>query len=306
MESQIESKKSKKRIKKMKWLFSILSVIGCLFIIFQFIPVKKQEKNVFISDGSPLVIAHRGGADIMPENTLTAFEHSRQMGVDALEFDVHLSKDGKIVVMHDETLDRTTDGTGFIANYTLDELKKLDAGYHFKDEQGNFAFRGKGVTIPTLKEVFDGFSDLPMVIEIKPENKELTEKVYEMIKEYNLESQVIINSFYETVLTWFYELAGDEIPIGAGPDTVKKYVISNKLYLDRLIPLNVSAFQLPMEDSGINLTTKRIIQSLQDRNIVVQYWTINEVTDMEKLIDLGVDGIITNKPDLLLEVLNRS
>ncbi|NBI30963.1 glycerophosphodiester phosphodiesterase [Chengkuizengella marina] len=304
MNSQIQTTKNKKRVRRMKWFFSILSVIGFLFIIFQILPVKKQEKNMFVSEGSPFVIAHRGGAGITPENTLTAFKNAKEIGVDALEFDVHLTKDGEIVVIHDETVDRTTNGTGNVADYTLDELKQLDAGYHFVDEQGEFSYRGKGVTIPSLREVFENFSELPMIIEIKPENKDLTGKVYEMIKEYGLEDKVIINSFYESVLVWFHEFAGDEIAIGAGPDTVKKYVISNLFYLDRLVSLDVHAFQLPLEQSGIDLASKRIIQTLQKRNIAVQYWTINEVEEMEELIDLGVDGIITNYPDRLLSLLN--
>ncbi len=164
-------KKSRKKRKAWIALGTIAGTIGTLGLFFTFLPVSKQVTKPFFENGGlPLVIAHQGGEHLAPSNTMIAFEQAVEMGVDVLETDIHITKDGHLVAIHDPTVDRTTNGQGEVAALTLEEVKQLDAGYHFVDLDGNNSFRGKGVTIPTVEEMFQAFPNTRIEIEIKDTN----------------------------------------------------------------------------------------------------------------------------------------
>ena len=151
------------------WLV-ILTVLAAIYISFAVTTGKPAvAKAIFAQENPrPLVFAHRGGGGLFPENTLEAFKYSAEMGVDVLELDIHSTADGKLVVMHDATVDRTTDGNGRVNELTFDQLKKLDAGYKFTNDGGKtFPFRGKNITVPTLDEVFSAFPAMTFNIEPK-------------------------------------------------------------------------------------------------------------------------------------------
>jgi prepilin-type processing-associated H-X9-DG protein len=174
------------------------------------------------SAARPLVIAHRGGGGLIPENTLEAFEYSARMGVDVLELDVHSTSDGALVVMHDRSVDRTTDGHGRINEMTLGEIKKLDAGYSFSPDDGQtFPFRGKGITVPTLEEIFAAFPETTFNIEPKQAAPSIIKPLCSLLRERKMADKTIVGSFRQAVID---EFRGEcsEVATSASPSEVSK------------------------------------------------------------------------------------
>ncbi|WP_307440036.1 glycerophosphodiester phosphodiesterase family protein [Bacillus sp. V2I10] len=167
-------------------------------------PVHSVENQAFLKKGKrPFIIAHQGGEGMAPGNTLAAFSLSEKLEVDVFEMDVHLSKDEEVVIIHDDTVDRTTNGTGAVKDMTLQQLKQLDAGYHFIGPDGTHPYRNKGVTIPTMEEIFTAFPGYPMTIELKTEDPLLADKMADLIQKHNMTNKVIIASFYDESLNYF-------------------------------------------------------------------------------------------------------
>lgn len=297
----------RKKRTKLK-ITSVLLITLILFItILQFIPVKPAEKQAFLKKGKrPLIIAHQGGDGMAPGNTLAAFSLSEKLGVDMLEMDVHLSKDEEAVVIHDATVDRTTNGTGEVKDMTLAQLKQLDAGFQFVGPDGSGPYRNKGVTIPTMDEIFTAFPGYPMTIELKTDEPLLADKMADLIKKHDMTDNVIIASFHDEALNYFIEATDGQVPVSSPSKATRNFVLSHKLFLDRLIPMNkYTVVQIPMQASGLNLTTGRIIKSLHDRNIAVQYWTINDEDSVRRLVEIGADGIMTDHPNIVKKVLDQ-
>ncbi|MCR8645597.1 glycerophosphodiester phosphodiesterase [Paenibacillus sp. N1-5-1-14] len=305
--------RSRKNSRKRITLYSILGLIVVILAVhtvmyYGFVP---KQKDVYVGMKKPLNIAHQGGEDLAPSNTMAAFAIADSLEVDALETDIHMTKDGHLVTIHDATVDRTTNGKGRVDSYTLAELQKLDAGYHFKDLNGQYSYRGKGVYIPTLDEVFAAYgSKYYFTVEIKesyPIGKpsEIEQKLWDLIRKYKLEDKVIMNSFDNDIVSKFSDLSGNRVPLGAGKAEVIKFVIANKLFLPGFYRPSSQVLQIPTEDSGFNLSTKRIIENAHRLNMQVHYWTIDDKPTMKKLIELGADGIMSNRPDLLKEVIEE-
>lgn len=287
---------------------SVILITSLLFlIIIQFIPVTQTENQTFLKKGNrPLIIAHQGGAGMAPGNTMAAFSLSEKLGVDMLEMDVHLSKDGEAVVIHDNTVDRTTNGTGAVKDMTLNELQKLDAGYHFIGPDGSYSYRNKGITIPAMDEIFKEFPGYPMTIELKTDDPALADKMAELIRKHNMSDKVIIASFYDDALAYFIEATDGTVPVSSAREATRNFVIAHKLYADRIIPMEkYTAVQIPMEASGLNLATERLTESLHKRGIAVQYWTINDEDSVRKLARIGADGIMTDHPNIVKKVLDQ-
>src|SRR5512139_2954475 len=148
-------------------LVIVILLPGILFLLTLAMP-DAPESAYYRDMQRPLLIAHQGGDGIRPGDTMVAFEHAVQIGADVLEMDAHMTRDGKIVLMHDERVDRTTDGTGLIEDLTLAELKQLDAAYQWSNDDGRtFPYRGQGIQVPTLRELFEKFPEMRYVIVIK-------------------------------------------------------------------------------------------------------------------------------------------
>ncbi|TDL77984.1 glycerophosphodiester phosphodiesterase [Peribacillus frigoritolerans] len=286
---------------------AILITVLLFFIMIQFIPVTQTENHSFLKKGKrPLIIAHQGGDGMAPGNTLAAFSLSEKLEVDMLEMDVHLSKDGEVVVIHDDTVDRTTNGTGSVKDMSLEQLKQLDAGYHFVGPDGTHPYRNKGVTIPTMDEIFTTFPGYPMTIELKTADLLLADKMADLIKKHNMTDKVIIASFYDEALNYFIEASDGKVPVSSPSEATRNFVIAHKLFVERLIPMNkYTAVQIPMRASGLDLTSERIVKSLHNRNIAVQYWTINDEDSVRKLVEIGADGIMTDHPNFVKKVLDQ-
>lgn len=260
-------------------------------------------------ENAPLVIAHRGGAGIAPESTIEAMDKSVEMGVDMLEFDVHLTSDHELVVLHDASVDRTTDGSGNINDMTLSEAQELDAGFRYVDEDGEHSYRNQGVIIPSLREVFERYPEQLYLIEIKDTNYPklydvASKELWALIEEYGIENQVTVGSFTHDILEDFREISNNQVAIGAGETEAEDFVIKSIARLNGLIKTNAASLQLPLEQRGIDLTGGFIRQTAHDKAMHVYYWTINEVEDMNDLIDKNVDGIMTDHPDRLLELID--
>lgn len=237
------------------------------------------------------IFAHRGYSGNYPENTMLAFKKAIECGVDGIELDVQLTKDGEVVIIHDETIDRTTTGQGYVADYTYEELEKLDASYKFKDCGFN--------KIPTLKEYFELVKDLKLItnIELKTGINQylgIEEKVWEMIKEYKLEDRVIISSFNHFSVMRMKKIApqlkygflSEDWIIDAGKYTHSHGVQCYHPSYNNLIP--------------------EVIDELKKYDLEINTWTVNEEKDMEYLYSKGIDVIITNYPELAKEVKNKN
>ena len=228
----------------------------------------------------PKIIAHRGANAYAPENTIGAFKLALEQGADGIELDVMLSKDGQLVVIHDDSVDRTTDGIGLVKSKTLEELKSLDAG--------------EGQRIPTLEEVFEQFGGR-LIINVELKNyasifDSLPFKVARLVKNHQLEESVIISSFNPFNLPRFHKKL-PEVPVGllTQPKTAKKWIWRLFDY-DALHPHFSDVVQV-------------LVASLHKRNRKVNVWTVDEPNEIRRLTGLNVDSIITNDPKLAREAV---
>jgi glycerophosphoryl diester phosphodiesterase len=164
----------------------------------------------------PVNIAHRGGAEIAPENTLEGFREGLRVGAGVLELDVHTTADGHVVVIHDATVDRTTESTGAVRELTLAEVKRLDAGYRFtRDGGGTFPYRGAGIRVPTLEEIYDEFADMPINIEIKGERPGIEAALWRVIEAAGAEDRTLVVSESTATIRRFRQAAGWRRPLRA-------------------------------------------------------------------------------------------
>lgn len=269
------------------------------------IPETRIPKDL-ISLKPPWVLAHRGGALIRPENTLPAFEHALELGAHGLELDIHQSRDGELVVIHDFTVERTTQGIGEVEDLSLEELKMLDAGYSFSpyDRPQEHPYRGQGIKIPSLREVLDRFPNTVLCIEIKPNKPEIADMLAELLQEYDRVDRTIVSSFHHRVLQRMRE-ALPQVATGASKKEVRRIYFLHRLHLSWLYTPGAEVLQIPEKVRSIQLARPGLIKQAQDKGKLVQVWTVNQASNMRKCLDLNVHGIITDRPDLLLQILRE-
>lgn len=236
-----------------------------------------------------LNIAHRGFSGKYPENTMRAFIEAVGVGCDGIETDLQMTKDGVIVICHDETIDRTTNGIGYIAEYNYEDLCKFDAGIKYGDD---FA----GEKIPSLNEFFEYVKDKNLYINLELKNniiqyENIEEKVIEKIYEYSLENNVILSSFNHYSMIKVKEI-DNRIKTGllyvSNIYNVHQY--SKNLKADALHPFYPAVFD------------KDIVKDIQDNGILINAYTVDEESHMKILMELGIDGLITNFPDKLKKI----
>ncbi|HEV2762007.1 MAG TPA: glycerophosphodiester phosphodiesterase [Pyrinomonadaceae bacterium] len=254
---------------------------------------------------TPLVIAHRGGAGLWPENTAYAYERALALGVDVLEIDVRSTADGELVVIHDRTVERTTDGSGAVGTFKLSELKKLDAGFRWSPAGGeSFPFRGRGLTVPTLREVFEAFPQARYNIEPKQENVGLAAPLCRAIREAKMTERVLVASFGADVLEEFRREC-PEVATSASASEASKFLTLSTTGLEETFTPAAQALQVPEFAGGMRVLTRGFVEAAHARNLHVHAWTINDEEAMQRLLAVGVDGIMTDYPDRLLKVLGR-
>jgi glycerophosphoryl diester phosphodiesterase len=289
-------------------LLIFLGVVAISLIILAIFAInaKPADEYPFFNHKGVMVIAHQGGEKLRPSNTMPAFEHAVALGVDVLEMDMHATQDGVLVLMHDDTVDRTTDGSGLIQEMTLAEIKALDAGYYWTNDDGQtYPYRGQGITVPTLAEIFQAFPNMPMNIEIKQQSPSIIESFCALIQEYAMAEQVLIPTFHPDTMNEFRAQCPGVATSMTEPE-IRTFFGLNLAGLGALFSPPGQAFQVPERSGNLQIITPRFVEGAQKRNVAVHVWTVNDPADMERLIETGVDGIITDRPDLLLEILGRS
>jgi glycerophosphoryl diester phosphodiesterase len=250
--------------------------------------------NLLLSD-QLLNIAHRGGGRLRPEATLVAFEHALEVGAEVIEMDVHASSDGVVVVMHDDTVDRTTDGSGSIKDMTFAELRMLDAGYDFTPDGGQtYPYRGVGIQIPTLDEVLEAFPDRYYLIEIKQIEPSIVPEVLASLDAHAVGDRVVLASFQQVTIDEVRALDPELFTAMTFNEMVEFYgAMDNPSYIPPALFV-----QAPWE-----VVDQELLDFAHSLDLKVHPWTVNGEALMHDLIGLGVDGIMTDDPVLLEAVI---
>jgi glycerophosphoryl diester phosphodiesterase len=257
----------------------------------------------FFISSRPAVFAHRGGAALAPENTLVAFERGLALGADGIELDVRLSRDGSVVVHHDATVDRTTDGSGAVSALSADELARLDAGYRFQGGRGSgHPFRGSGIGVPRLADVLSRFRDTRVIIELKQWRAALALATVDAVRRANAVERVCIGS------KWLHGLrtvrqAEPAIATSAGREEVRRALYRSWVGWRTSPRAHYAGFQVPESAEGFKIVSPRFVDAAHRGGRAVQVWTIDREDDARRLLGWGVDALITNRPDLLVPVV---
>jgi len=264
---------------------------------------------MFGSGSGIRVIGHRGAAGAAPENTLPAIEHGILAGSDALEVDVHVTTDGHLVVIHDDTVDRTTEGSGPVEAMTLSEIKRLDAGHRFTPDRGRtYPFRDEGVRIPTLDEAVAAAGDLPLIIEVKSSGAGRalgdwlrTRRQDAPVSPDDLE-RFIVGGFEKDAVApaaaearWQCATRRDLVP----------FILAGKVGLRWPLRPAIDAIMLPIRKGPLRLVTRRFVRQAHDQGLGIFVWTVNRPDVMRALFDLGVDGLISDVPARVRRVLDE-
>lgn len=247
------------------------------------------------------VYAHRGSTVLAPENTIPAFELALSYGADVLEIDVRLSRDGHVIVTHDARIDRTCNEHGAVADMTLSKLKQVDAAHHFTDLQGK-SYRGQGVSLSTLDELFERFPDTRINVDIKDNTPLAAAAVASCIERAGAQSRVNVGSFHAPALKHFRRQAPEVTTAASQQEVAQLYFFSKR----QPHPLSYEYLQIPFSYFGIPLATPRFMDVACKRQINLVYWTINDTATMDLLVGRGAHGLVTDRVDLACEHLGKS
>lgn len=289
-----------------RWVILILSGAG-LYSVANYsaeIATVRDRKRIF-QEKPFWVIAHRGFSGAYPENTMIAFEKAAELPIDAIELDVHSTKNGKLVVIHDATLDRTTNLSGRIVDYSAEELLRADAGYRFDPStNGSFPFRGQGIEIPLLEELFQRFPQKRFIIEIKQTMPAIEEILLPLIHKYGMEGKVIVASEHYEPLTRIRAM-DSSIATNLSSIEAREFYRLFRMKLSGFYKSDGDALQIPDSYRGEKVVTQAFVDAIHRKGLILHIWTVNEPKEMRQLIHYGVDGIITDYPDRLVEVISK-
>ncbi|MDB3936467.1 glycerophosphodiester phosphodiesterase [Granulosicoccus sp.] len=246
-----------------------------------------------------MLYAHRGSSVLAPENTMPAFELALKYGADIMEIDVRLSRDGHVVVFHDERLDRTTNGRGRVIDSSLAQLQALDAGYRFVDPDGQ-SFRDKGTRVMSLTQMFEQLPDTPINIDIKDNSNKAAAAVADTIDKANRHTTVNVGSFHAPALEHFRQLL-PQVTTAATQAEVAQLYFKRSQY--KIIAFEY--LQIPLRYFGIPLASPAFIRHATERGIKSVYWTINNRKTMELLVERKVTGIVTDRVDIAGPLLGK-
>jgi glycerophosphoryl diester phosphodiesterase len=249
----------------------------------------------------PRVIAHRGASANYPENTMLAFGTARDLGVGYIELDLHMTSDQVVVVNHDEDLRRASGEEGVIRNLTWNEVEAVDAGYTFSPDGKRFPFRGQGVGIPRLADVLAAFQELCFIIEVKQTSPSLVEPMLEIIESSGMRRRVFIASEHQTVLDEVRALVPG-VPTGLSSREVGDFF---RAMAPAAAPYNPAgtALQIPVEYESWRLVTSESVAAAHRIGLEMHVWTVNAEAEMRAMLGFGVDGILTDFPARLLNLL---
>ncbi len=252
----------------------------------------------FFRHEHPIAMAHRGSRLLWPENTMPAFEGAARLGYRYLETDVHATGDGVLVCLHDDTVDRTTDGSGKVWDYSWEELQRLDAGYRFVGD-GGLPFRGRGVTIPSFEELVTTYPEAMVTVDLKQSGIEGL--LAEAVAHLELWDRIIVGSFRDRRIRRFRRLTEGRVATSSGPqETLCMWLAARR---GRAAQIPADALQVPVRYGPVTLVDERTVAAAHAAGKQVHVWTVNEPAEMRRLLDLGVDGLITDRPDLLRDLM---
>lgn len=321
----------------------VLAAILIFFAIINLVPPRKSvEYNPFIKDADalPMIAAHRGGGDNRPENTMLAFRHAvTEIGVDIIESDLYLTKDGHLVFNHDAYIDRTSNVNGdisyeemkelikdkskrhYISDMTLSELRQYNFGYYFENENGERIYKdeadlkGAGIEIATVDMLFEEFHEeypnLKFIVEIKDGGERgvtACEVLSGVLNDYPVYMKnTVIGTFNDEIELELKNNYNDLLR-GAPVGSAAKFIITEILKVNLFDTGDFACLQIPLSyDIGFELSLERsdLISRAHRRNIAVQYWTVNDPDEMRRLIELGCDAIMTDNPELMRQILSE-
>ncbi|HWP57561.1 MAG TPA: glycerophosphodiester phosphodiesterase [Candidatus Acidoferrales bacterium] len=272
-------------------------------------PVELSSEYPFFAAPKPRVIGHRGAAGLVPENTLPSFQRAFADGAALVELDVRQSSDEEIVIIHDATLDRTTDGSGPVSERPLRELKRLDAGFFFTTDGGaTFPFRGQGFEIPTLEEFLEGLPGARAIVEIKQLTPSVVAKTVDTIAKFAADDRVLLATEDDAVMAAIraeLKRRGRKIATGFCYSEVAAFIgwVAGGLAGSYRPP--GQAFQLPPAFNDVTLVSAATIAAAHRLGLEIFVWTINDPDEMNAFLELGVDGIITDYPARLFALVRQ-
>lgn len=232
---------------------------------------------------------------------MPAFAGAIELGYRHIETDLHATSDGVLVCIHDSTVDRTTNGEGEVSSLTLREIQALDAGFRHGTRDG-FRFRSQGVEVPAFEEAVLSFPDVRFVVDLKADG--LEELLADLVERMGIHERLIVGSFSDERLSRFRELTRGRVATSTGPALTRLWILASRV--GRRGGGDASALQLPTQIRGVRVVDERLVAAAHAAGLQVHVWTVNRVDDMETLLDIGVDGIITDRPDLLKKnLMNR-
>ncbi len=286
----------KRNPRQRNWV--LIGVVVLVVIVVRLTYTPDRPRTEYFDTQAPRVIAHQGGNLLRPGNTILAFDHARALGADVLEMDVHLTRDGELVVIHDATLDRTTDGQGEVADKTWSEIATLDAAFYWPFE-GEAVYRGQGIKVPRLSAILDRYAEARFVIEMKPENAAVAEQLCALLVNKKVATRVVVASFHRSALQAFREVC-PQVATSASAREAEQLQWLNTVGLTNLFDAPVPVVQL-----NYRTVDEALVAQLDDAAVDVEVWTVNEVEDMRRVLRMGVAGVMTDRPDLLLDELGR-
>ena len=247
-----------------------------------------------------IAYAHRGGADGAPENTMAAFERAVALGYEWLETDVHVTRDGVVVAFHDDRLDRVTDRSGAIADLTYAQVCDADAGYWFTLDGGaTYPLRTRGVRVPALRDILDRWPDVRVNIDAKADRT--VAPLMQLLIHTNSLARVCLASFSDRRLRWMRRIAGGSVRTSTGRLSVTAAFLASRL--GRMPSLAATRLQVPTHAGRIRLLDERFVRAAHASGLAVDVWTVNSDREIRDAVNLGVDGIMSDKLELLKRVL---
>lgn len=257
----------------------------------------------YFSAPRPRLFGHRGAAGVAPENTLPSFERAVADGAALLELDVHATRDGVVVVIHDPTLERTTDGSGSVRDFSFAELNRYDAGFHF-GSGASHPFRGRGVRIPALEELLEAFPTVPLNIEIKQADPPIEPLVVRLLADKQALDRVLLAAEDDTIMRRI-RTSAPQVATSFSYGEVREFF--ERCFSGELAGYEPPglALQIPPRFGDIELVTAETVEVAHRLGLEMHVWTINDEAEMERLLALGVDGLMSDFPGVLCRVAGR-
>lgn len=260
-------------------------------------------RHPFFATSGPLLFAHRGGSGLAPENTIAAFDRAMQCRVDGLELDVRLSRDGIPVVIHDARLERTTNLSGPVDAYSAADLARANASRDFRTVSPALepGFADDDLGVPALTSILHRYRDVRIIIELKLNDPALAEAVLAIVRAASADERVCLGSFGGRVLRAARRLA-PHVATSAAREEVRWALYRTWIrWPSARVPY--AGYQVPERSGTTRVVSRRFVQTAHDAGLGVQVWTVDDPSDARRLLDWGVDGIISDRPDVLREVV---